>query len=453
MFDPAIPASHRQAYMEAIGDRAVAVVHSNPEASRNSDVIYPFRQSSDMFYLTGFTEPEATLILRPGAETEKVVLFVRPRDPEQETWNGRRAGVAGAVDTFGVEVAYPVEELDKRLPDLIANHDDLYYSIGDDPDFDRKITAIIARQRGAERRGQRPPRRIVDPREVLHEQRLRKSEVELELMRRAAEISAEAHRAAMKAAGAGVPEYQIEALIDFTFRHHGGFGPAYPTIVGGGDNGTILHYIENASPLADGDLVLIDAGCEYQFYAADITRTFPVSGRFTPAQRRCYELVLRVEEAAIEMVRPGANISDIHERCVEMLTEGMVELGLLEGPAADRIEDASYKRFYPHRTSHWLGMDVHDVGYYAPDGTPRPLEPGMVFTIEPGLYIPAATEDVPEQYRGIGIRIEDDVLVTADGCDILTAAAPKQVADVEAACRGVDPGATSPTSQPPSSAP
>jgi Xaa-Pro aminopeptidase len=422
--------------MEAIGGHAVALVRSLPEARRNADTLYPFRQSSDLYYLTGFAEPEATLVLRPGAASDRVVLFVRPRDPEQETWTGRRAGVDGAVAGYGVEAAYPVAELDQRLPDLIANTDDLYYTLGDDPDFDRQVAAIIARQRNEERRGRVPPRRIVDPREVLHELRLRKSEPEITLMRRAAEITAEAHRAAMKAAAPGVTEYQLQALIDYTFRHHGGAGPSYPTIVGGGDNGTILHYIENDRPLVDGELVLIDAGCEYQFYAADISRTFPVSGRFTPAQRRCYELVLAVEQEAIQMVRPGATISAIHDRCVELLAAGMVELGLLAGAAADRIADASYKRFYPHRTSHWLGMDVHDVGYYAPRGEPRPLEPGMVFTIEPGLYIPAATADVPAEYRGIGIRIEDDVLVTADGCEVLTAAAPKQIDEVEAACRG-----------------
>ncbi len=436
MADSAIHVQRRQSYMEQIGDHAVALIHSLPEARRNADVTYPYRQSSDMFYLTGFAEPEATLLLRPGAETERVVLFLRPRDLEQETWNGRRLGVERAVAALAVDAAYSIDELDKRLPTLIANTDDLYYTLGEDPGFDGKVAAMIAKLRSEERRGRRPPRRLIDPREVLHEMRLIKGEDEIALLRRAAEISSEAHIAAMKSAAPGVGEYELEALIDYTFRRHGGFGSGYPSIVGAGDNGTILHHIENSCTLSDDDLVLIDAGCEYQFYTADITRTFPASGTFTPAQRRCYELVLAAEEAGIAMAKPGASIAAIHDRTVEILTEGMIDLGLLSGSASEHIAEQSYKRFYPHRTSHWLGMDVHDVGYYAPGGKPRPLVPGMVFTIEPGLYIPANSDDVAEEYRGIGIRIEDDILITTDGHENLTLATPKSIADVEAACRG-----------------
>jgi Xaa-Pro aminopeptidase len=426
----------REAYMDAIGKDAVALVRSPPEAIRNGDVHHPFRQSSDLYYLTGFAEPETTLILRPGAETAKVTMFVRPRDPERETWDGRRAGVEGAVATYGADEAHPCNELGERLDDLLANADDLYYSLGLDWELDRQVAEAIARLRSRERRGRRPPRRVVDPREVLHEMRLRKGPEEVALLRRAAEISVEAHRAAMAAAGPGVHEYQLEAVIDYTFRRRGGSGPGYSTIVGSGENATILHYTENDRAMRDGDLVLIDAGCEFDHYTADITRTFPVSGRFTDAQRRCYEVVLAAQKEAVAMTRPGVSIDDMHDRVVEILTEGMVKLGLLEGPAAARIEDEAYKRFYMHRTSHWLGMDVHDAGAYTRGGATRPLEPGMVITIEPGLYVAADAEGVPDEYRGIGIRIEDDVLVTADGHENLTAAAPREVDEVEAACAG-----------------
>lgn len=422
--------------MEAMGQGAVALLHSPAEALRNGDVHHPFRQSSDLYYLTGFAEPETTLVLRPGAERDRTVLFVRPRDPEREVWDGRRAGVEGAVERYGADVAYPAAELEARLPELLANVEDLYYGLGFDPSFDAVVTRTLAALRGAERRGLRPPRRVVDPRWTLHEHRLRKSDEEIAALRTAAAITAEAHIAAMRAAGDGVNEYELEALLDYTFRRRGGAGPGYNSIVGSGANATILHYIDNDQPMADGDLVLIDAGCEYQFYTADVTRTFPVSGRFSDAQRRCYQLVLDAEEEAIGMTRPGITIDDIHQRCVEILTEGMVELGLLEGPASARIAAGDYKRFYMHRTSHWLGMDVHDVGVYNQDGAARPLEPGMVLTIEPGLYIAADAEGVPDELRGIGIRIEDDILVTADGCENLTRAVPKQVDEIEAACRG-----------------
>jgi Xaa-Pro aminopeptidase len=437
MGDSTTFARRRAAYMEAIGERGTAVVHSPPEATRNGDVHFPFRQSSDLLYLTGFPEPETTLVLRPGAEDHKVVMFVRPRDPERETWDGRRAGVDGAMKRYGADQAYSIAELDKRLPELIANFDDLHYSVGIDPEFDARVMKVIAQLRATDRRGKRPPLRIVDPRAALHEMRMHKDAEEVELLRKAAAISAEAHIEAMKLAAPGVNEYQLEAIIDYTFRRHGGTGPGYNTIVGGGENATILHYIENDQPLSDGDLVLIDAGCEYQGYTADITRTFPASGTFTEVQRRCYDLVLDCQVAAIEMCKPGATILAIHEMCVERLTQGMVDLGLLEGPAADRIEDESYKRFYMHRTSHWLGMDVHDVGAYTErDGSgDRPLAAGMVVTIEPGLYIASDAENVPDELRGIGIRIEDDILITEDGCENLTAAVPKQADEVEAACR------------------
>jgi Xaa-Pro aminopeptidase len=437
MIEASVYARRRDEFMRELGPRAVAVLHSPPEARRNGDQHYRFRQSSDIYYLTGFAEPEATLVLRPGAERERFVMFVRPRDREREVWNGRRAGVEGAVAAFGADAAYPSAELERRLPDLVASCDDLCYGLGYDGEFDGVIARLIAELRLRERRGQRPPRRVVDPRALLHEMRLRKSPEEVDILRRAAAITAEAHVAAMSAAAPGVTEYELEALIDFTFRRRGGSGPGYGTIVGSGENATILHYVDNRRALDDGDLVLIDAGCEYELYTADVTRTFPVSGRFSPAQRRCYELVLSTQEEAVRCARPGVTLDDLHQLCVERLTEGMVELGLLEGPAAARIEDESYKRFYMHRTSHWLGLDVHDVGAYTTaDGAARPLEPGMVITIEPGLYVAADDERAPAELRGIGIRIEDDVLVTADGPDVLTAAVPKSVDEVERACQG-----------------
>jgi len=422
--------------MRALGPRSVAVFHSPPEARRNGDQHFPFRQSSDLYYLTGFAEPESTLVLCPGADSDRVVLFVRPRDREREVWNGRRAGVEGAVGDFGADAAYPSAELERRLPDLVANSEDLCYALGYDAGFDATIAQLIADLRLRERRGQRPPRRVVDPRALLHEMRLRKSPEEVAVLRRAAAITAEAHAAAMAAAGPGVTEYELEALIEFTFRRRGGSGPGYGTIVGSGENATILHYVDNERTLADGDLVLIDAGCEYDFYTADVTRTFPASGRFTAPQRRCYQIVLAAQEEAIRAARPGATLEDLHQICVERLTQGMIDLRLLDAPASARIEDETYKAYYMHRTSHWLGLDVHDVGAYStPDGSARPLEPGMVITIEPGLYVAADAEAAPPELRGIGVRIEDDVLITAEGCEVLTAAVPKQVEDVERACR------------------
>ncbi len=436
--DMAVFARRRAALMQAIGPRAALVLHSPPETRRGS-VTTRYRQSSDIYYLTGFAEQDTTVVIRPGADKDRFVLFVRPRDKEREVWDGRRAGVEGAVATFGADAAFPAAELERRLPELIANLEDLHHGLGFDPRFDRVVSGAIVHLRASERRGLRPPLRLIDPRVALHELRLRKSPEEIACLRRAAAITAEAHVAAMAAARPGVAEFELEALIEYTFRRRGGAGPGYATIVGSGDNATVLHYVDNARALGEGELVVIDAGCEVDFYTADVTRTFPTGGTFSPAQRQAYQLVLATQEEAIRMTRPGVSLDDIHTRCVERLTEGMIALGLLSGTAAERIEDGGYKAWYMHRTSHWLGMDVHDVGAYMTGegaGSARPLEPGMVITIEPGLYIAADAEAAPAELRGIGIRIEDDVLVTHDGCEVLTAAVPKQVAEVEAACRG-----------------
>lgn len=417
-----------------MGPSSVALIGSPPELLRNGDASYSYRQCSDLYYLSGFSEPGATLVLRTDSE-KPYTLFVRPKDPDRELWDGRRAGVAGAVAEFGADQAFPSTKLKQELKTLLANVENLYYELGSNPEYDALVIELLGELRQAERRGLRPPLRIVDPRFSLHELRLRKSDEELEVLRKASELTAEAHLESMRAASPGTRENEIEALIDYSFRRRGGMGPGYTSIVGGGANATILHYIENNQELVDGDLLLIDAGCEYGFYTADITRTFPVNGTFTEAQKRCYEIVLDAQEQAIAMTKPGVTIDEIHERTVEILTAGMIELGLLEGAVSERIEDESYKRFYMHRTSHWLGMDVHDVGSYSVDGHARPLEPGMVITIEPGLYIASDAKGVPEEYRGIGIRIEDDIAVTADGHENLSTGVPKTVAEVEAACQ------------------
>lgn len=435
MPDPAIYAARREALMQAIGPKGVAVVASLPERLRNGDAFHPFRQASDVFYLTGFVEPETILVLRPGAETDKFVMFVRPRDPEMETWDGRRAGLEGAVARYGANVAYPSAELRTRIADLICNTDELHYALGNDPAMDTAITSALARLRHMEKKGKRPPRAVVDPRAALHELRLHKRPEELADLRMACAITADAHILAMRTGKPGVFEHEVEANIDFTFRKRGGDGPGYTSIIGAGDNATILHYIENRCAIADGDLVLVDAGCEYGHYTADITRTFPANGTFTSPQRRVYELVLRVQKTAIAMAKPGATLEQIHAYCVRELTVGMIAIGLLTGEVDEIIKAETYKKFYPHGTSHWLGLDVHDAGAYTVDGKARLLAPGMVITVEPGLYIPSDAEGVPAELRGIGVRIEDDLAITADGCEVLTRACPKEIVDVEAACR------------------
>jgi len=436
MFESAVYAARREAYMQAIGPTGVAVVRSLPERLRNGDAHHPFRQHSDLLYLTGFVEPDTTLILRPGAETERVVMFVRPRDPEMETWDGKRAGLDGAKEQYKADAAYPAGELAHRIGDLICNFEELHYSLGLDGELDLLVGSTINRLRKTEKKGKRPPRAVVDPRHALHELRLNKRPEELAALRKAAAIAGDAHVLAMRTGRPGVFEHELEAAINYEFRRRGSNGPGYATIVGAGENATILHYIANSCAIADGDLVLVDAGCEWNHYTSDITRTFPANGRFSAPQRRVYELVLATQKAAIAMAKPGATLDEIHDHCVRSLTTGMIELGLLEGPVDARIEDATYKRFYMHGTSHWLGLDVHDVGAYTRGGKARPLEPGMVITIEPGLYIAAHAENVPAELRGIGVRIEDDVAITIDGNEVLTAACPKEIEDVEAACRG-----------------
>jgi Xaa-Pro aminopeptidase len=414
-----------------LGSRAALILASPPEQLRNGDVHYKFRQDSDILYLTGFEEPGTVVLVRPDHPDTPFVMFVRPRNPSEETWTGRRAGVEGAVARFGADAAFPVADLDTKLPELLSGVDDLHLSFGRDEDWDARVLRLLGRMRAGERRGTRAPVRLVDARLSLHEMRLTKSADEVAALRRAAAITAEAHIGAMKAARAGHGEHEIEALIDYTFRRRGGTGPGYPSIVGCGDNAVILHYVENSAPLEDGKLLLVDAGCEVDGFTADVTRTFPVGRRFSPEQRRVYQAVLDVQEAAIAAVRPGATLDAIHTQVVEQLTQKLVELGLLKGDVATLVSENAHRPYYMHRTSHWLGMDVHDVGFYSVEGAARPLAPGMVLTIEPGLYI-APDADVPPELRGIGVRIEDDILVTDTGYENLTIATPKSVTDLEA---------------------
>jgi Xaa-Pro aminopeptidase len=434
MFDQSIFAARRQRVMDLIGPTAVLMVASLPLRLRNADAHYSFRQHSDVSYLTGFSEEQTVLLLRPNS-SEKSVMFVRPRDPEMETWDGKRAGIEGVCAKFGADVAYPITELSARLPSLISGCDELHFALGLDDKLDLLVCQTIAQLRNKEKRGQRPPRCVVDLRHSLHEMRLHKDLQEITVMQRAAAITSQAHVAAMKLGRPGRGEHEIEAEIAYVFRRSGGTGPGYSSIVGSGDNATILHYVDNSSSIANGALVLVDAGCEYQGYTADVTRTWPANGTFSEPQRRVYQAVLKTQINAINMVKPGVTIEKIHQECVRSLTASMIELGLLSGSVDDRIADLAYKQFYMHGTSHWLGMDVHDVGMYTQGGVARPLAPGMVITIEPGLYIAREALGVPDEFRGIGVRIEDDILVTENAYLNLTETCPKTIEQIEALCR------------------
>jgi Xaa-Pro aminopeptidase len=418
-------------FMRRMEPNSVAILPAAREVTRSNDTEYRFRQDSDFYYLTGFDEPDAIAVVAPS-RAERYTLFVRPRDREKETWTGRRAGIEGAKQRHGADAAFPVEEFEEKLTELLDGAGSLYYRLGNgQPELDQTLIRQIALMRTMGRRGVRAPQTITDPGALLHEMRLVKTEEEVALMQRAADIASEAHREAMRAARPGAKEYEIEALIEYIFRRSGARGPAYNSIIGSGVNATILHYINNDAELKDGDLLLVDAGAEYEGFASDITRTFPVSGRFTAPQRDIYQLVLDCQEQCIQMTSPGMTLDEMHTRSVEILTEGMVKLGLLKGEVKKLIEEEQYKKFYMHRLSHYLGMDVHDVGAYQREGRPRPLESGMVLTVEPGLYISEDAEDIPDKYRGLGVRIEDDVLVTPEGFRLLTDKAPKQIEEIE----------------------
>jgi Xaa-Pro aminopeptidase len=438
---PSLHAENRARLLERLGEDEAVLVFSSPEHLRNNDAEYRYRQHSDVLWLTGWCDPECAVLVRKGAD-QPVVMFVQPKDLEREIWTGRRPGPRGAEQLYGADAAFDFGELTETLPGMLQGVRTLHYRFADSADHDRMLMRAISKARRAARRsGLDVPVIFADPELVLHDLRLRKTDAEMAILRHAAAITAEAHISAMAATAAGVYEYEIEALIDSTFRRRGGWGAGYTTIVGGGDNATILHYIVNNAELNAGTLVCVDAGCEVDGYTADVTRTWPVDGVFTPAQRELYQAVLDAEEAAIEACQVGTTHHEIHQLTTRLLTQSMCRLGLLEGDADDAddvdrlIEAGEQKRYFMHGTGHWLGLDVHDVGAYAGGGTSTVLAAGMVLTIEPGIYVGAHDARAPERFRGIGIRIEDDILVSDDGPVNLTEAIPKSIGAVEAACQ------------------
>ncbi len=424
--------SARRARVQAALGDDVLVIASTPVALRNNDVEHDYRQDSDLYYLTGFDEPQTVLVLR-GGRAPQFVLFVRPRDPEREVWDGAREGVEGALANYGADQAFPAAQLEATLPELLGDAPRLHYRLGRDRAFDELVLRALDRVRARARTGVSAPGAIVDPGLIVHELRLYKQPEELEAMRRALAITGEAHLEAMRQTQPGMYEYEVEALVNGTFRRRGAERLAYSSIVGGGPNATVLHYRRNDRQLQAGELLLIDAGCEAGYYASDITRTFPVSGRFSEPQRQLYDLVLQAQLASIAAAIPGATLDEVHAASVNVLAQGLRELGFFQESLEEVLERQLYRPYYMHRTSHWLGMDVHDVGAYFVAGKPRPLAPGMVLTVEPGLYV-SETAPCPERYRGLGIRIEDDVLVTVGAAEVLSQFIPKTVAEVERAC-------------------
>ncbi|MGC3980012.1 MAG: Xaa-Pro aminopeptidase [Steroidobacteraceae bacterium] len=419
----------RKQLMKMIGKGGIAILPTAVEKQRNNDVHYNFRPDSDFHYLTGFNEPESVAVLIPGRPRGEFIMFVRERDPLRETWDGRRSGPEGAVKDFGADDAFPINDIDDILPGLMENCPRVYYTMGLSADFDQRVISWVNGLKAQARAGVQPPQEFVALDHVLHDMRLYKSRGEAQLMRRSAAIAVAAHERAMRFVQPGRKEYQVMAELLHEF-HSNEADISYHPIVGGGENSCILHYHENNAELKDGDLLLIDAGCEYGFYASDITRTFPVNGRYSPEQRAVYEVVLQAQYAAIAATKPGNHWNAPHDAAVREITQGLIKLGLLKGKLQSLIKDGAYRQFFMHRTGHWLGMDVHDVGDYKVGNEWRVLEPGMALTVEPGIYI-AAGSKVPKRWWNIGIRIEDDVLVTKDGCEVLTGALAKEPDDVE----------------------
>lgn len=424
-------ARRRRQLMRMAGHDAIVIVAAAPERVRSNDAHYPYRQDSDFHYLTGFGEADAVLALVPGREPGEAILFCRERDAERERWDGPRAGTDGAVTRYGFDDAFPIDDIDDILPGLIEGRSRVYYHFGRDSEFDLKLIGWVNRVRAQVRLGAKPPHEFVALSHLLHDLRLYKSRGELRLMRKSAKIAADAHLRAMRTTRPGQNEHEVEAELLHAFRKHGAVA-SYEPIVGGGANACVLHYRANNAPLRDGDLLLIDAGAEYECYASDITRTFPVNGRFSPEQRALYDIVLAAQLAAIDEVRAGRSFDAYHEAAVRTITKGLLKLGLLGGSLEKNLREHAYRKFYMHKTGHWLGLDVHDVGDYRIDGEFRVLEPGMVVTVEPGLYIAPDAKGVPAKFRGIGIRIEDDVVVTQDEPEVISAGAPKEVDAIEA---------------------
>ncbi|MEN3330883.1 MAG: Xaa-Pro aminopeptidase [Blastocatellia bacterium] len=417
-----------------------AIFPAAPTAIRNNDVEHEYRQDTDFYYLTGFEEPNAVAVLVPDHPEHRFTLFVQPKDREREVWTGWRAGEEGAKRDYGADAAFTIDKLDEELPRLLEKTDRIYYRFGSDPTFDERLVGWMRRfQRERQRHGIGPTS-VIDPADILHDMRLIKTETDLALLRRAVEITCDGHLAALRALRPGMHEYEIEAILRYVFRKHGSPRHGYAPIVAAGANATVLHYVTNNCPIAADDLLLIDAGAEFGYFTGDVTRTWPASGTFSEAQAEVYQLVLDAQLEAIETVKPGATFIDPHDRALRVLVEGMLRLGLLEGEADKLIEEGTYKKFYMHRTSHWLGMDVHDAGPYKVADEWRKLEAGMVLTIEPGLYIATDLPEVNPRYRGIGVRIEDDVLVTAEGAEVLSARVPKTIDEIEGVMMGAHMG-------------
>jgi len=421
-------------FIEEIGEDAVAIIPAAHEKQRSYDTEFKFRQDNDFLYLTDFPEPDAIAVITPSKKT-KYTMFVRPRDPEMETWFGRRQGTEGAENNYGVQKAHSIEKFEKQFTKMLDGYDKLYYRFGLDGALDKLILKYLSGQRHARLKTAYPPHTIIDPTLIIHEMRLHKTPEEIELMATAGKIGAEAHILAMKQCKPGMNELQIESIIEHYFRMNGAAGVAYNSIIGGGENATILHYVENNAELKDGDLLLIDAGCEYKGYASDITRTFPINGRYTKAQKEVYEVVLDVHKACVDATVTGTTIKQRQDLSIELLTEGMKKIGLLKGATKTLIKKKAYMKYYMHGVGHYIGMDVHDAGRYFDDQkakSSRAFEPGMVLTVEPGIYVPPNDKSAPVKYRGMGVRIEDDVLVTEKGNRNLTTKVPKEIEEIEA---------------------
>jgi len=412
-------------------DDSAIIVASSPVKSRISDTDYLYRQDSNFYYLSGYEEPESILLIRPYAKKDNFIIFCRDRDPLKEQWDGFRSGQKGAVKDFGANKSLSISSADSLMPELLEGAKNIYYSMSSPCGLDKRINAWVDQIRLNTRAGAEPPQNLLSLDSIIHEMRLLKSDEEIEVMKQAAEITTEAHIRAMKAVKPGMFEYQLEAEYLYAFNKNGARAPAYNSIVGGGNNACILHYVENNSELKDGDVVLVDAGCEYKYYASDVTRTFPVNGSFTEEQKQIYSVVLEAHKQSMDQLQPGNKWNLAHEKSVEVIVEGLIDLGIIKSSKQEAIDTGEYSKFYMHRIGHWLGMDVHDVGSYKQDGDWRDLEPGMVMTIEPGIYILDSLEGVEDKWKGIGVRIEDDVLVTKKGFEVLTPDIPRSIEEVE----------------------
>ena len=424
-------AKRRRQLMRMVGKGGIAILPASQIKMRNRDVEYNYRQDSDFYYLTGFPEPEAVAVLAPGRPGGEYILFCREKDPQREIWDGRRVGPNGAVDEFDADDAFPISDIDEILPGIIENCERVYYSIGIHPEFDQRLIGWVSDLRGRGGRSHHTPDEFITLDHLLHDQRLYKSRAEISAMRRAAKLAARAHKRAMGVCRPGMHEFELEAEFQHEFRRNS-TQMAYQPIVGSGPNACVLHYVDNDRQMMDGDLVLVDIGCEHDYYASDVTRTFPVNGRFSDAQRTIYDIVLEAHQAALDNIAPGRHWNEPHDAAVKVITKGLRRIGLLKGQLTTLIRKQAYQPYFMHRTGHWLGLDVHDVGDYKVSDQWRLLEPGMVMTVEPGIYIADRARGVAKRWWGIGVRIEDDILVTRDGNEVLTGDLPRQADDVEA---------------------